>query len=70
MAKPTLESLKKDLNRQEEELAELLDCLKAVDPRDIPQSFFDELDELCEPQLVWSAPSAPFIAINPFALRA
>ena len=70
MAKPTLESLKNDFERQERELTELMDCLATVDPRDVPQSFFDELDDLCEPQLAWSAPSVTSAPIHPFALRA
>lgn len=68
MAKPTLESLKEDFERQEQELAELMERLACCDPRDIPQSFFVELDEACEPkQLAWSGTVETF---NPFGLRA
>lgn len=65
MEKPTLESLTKDFERQERELADLLESIAALGPRDVPPSFFDELDELCEPPLARSV--APF---NFFGLRA
>jgi hypothetical protein len=66
MDKPTLESLKEDFDRQERELADVMDRLACCDPRDVPQSFFDELDDACEPKLAWSSPVATF---SPFGLR-
>lgn len=67
MAKPTLESLQQELQRQDRELAELMDHIAGLGPCDVPKTFFEELDAICEPKLAWSAPVTTFHA---FGLRA
>jgi hypothetical protein len=69
MASPDLETLQKEIERQDRELAELFESLGAIDPRDIPPAFFDDLEEACEPRLAWSAPVDP-PTTHPFGLRA
>lgn len=67
MKSPTFEELQPELERQARELEALLDQLGAIDPRDVPRSFFEELDAACEPAIVRSPTLAPFPL---FGLRA
>lgn len=62
-----VEAMQQELERQDRELEELFHTIGAIDPRDLPPTFFDDLEEVCRPRV---APAAPPPITFPLGLRA
>jgi hypothetical protein len=55
MENANVQALQQELERQDRELEELFRAVGAIDPRDIPPGFFDELEEVCRPRVAQPA---------------
>lgn len=68
MTTTDFDALKRELERQNRQLAEVEQALGAFDFIDVPKSFFAELDEACEPPV--ARPSSTSTSFFLHSLRA
>ncbi len=56
-----LHAIEREVERQNEELAELEQTLRRFEDIEVPPSFFADLEEVCEVRIAPAAPTAGFM---------